>query len=698
MSGGGRIRGELGAQFGAARKLRPEFELRQLKASVRSRLFGTVEPSPTIGGYTVRHLIGRGGSGTVYAAVDPDGEPVALKVLQGYTPAALYRLKTEFRALAGVVHPNLVPLHNLVIRGRQAFLTMELIDGVDFLTHVRGTPPEGANIPRLRSALAQLVAGIAALHAAGKLHRDIKPSNVLVTPEGRVAILDFGLVHDLGDDQSVSRSYETVVGTPAYMAPELATGLQPRAASDWYSVGVMLYEALIGELPFRGSGLEVLCAKCREDPARARELDPSIPEDLDALCWRLLDRSPERRPDHVELLARVGARSWTQPGEDERVSRAAGGPTRRPRTRLFGRARQLQALERALHEVRPRHPVLVRVHGPSGTGKTALVQAFLDRVHTLGRGKVVAGRCYASESVPFKAFDSLVDGLMELLLGQRAERGALDGLLPKDAAALARVFPVLARVPEIAAQVEAAPEASDGPRGLRAAYAALRELLTRIVARWPLVLFIDDLQWGDSDSAALLAELLRGPDAPGVLFITGYRAEEALEAHERVAPSGDGPEVREIEVGPLTLEDAEAMARAELEVLSGGLELAAVDGDRYDVRLGDARVIARESRGSPLLVQELCQHVHGRVAHGDVALEARAVSLGQVVGERIKWLPGHARRVMEVIAVAGRPLDETTALRVADCGARGRAGLELLRSEHLVRRRATRSGSAVEVF
>ena len=269
MSGGGRSRGELDAQFGAARKLRPEFELRQLKASVRSRLFGTAEPSPTIGGYTVRHLIGRGGSGTVYAAVGPDGEPVALKVLQGYTPAALYRLKIEFRALAGVVHPNLVPLHKLVIHAGQAFLTMELIDGVDFLRHVRGESGRRADIPKLRAALAQLVAGIAALHAAGKLHRDIKPSNVLVTTENRVAILDFGLVHDLADDQSISRSYETVVGTPAYMAPELATGLQPRPASDWYSVGVMLYEALVGELPFTGSGLEVLCAKCREDPPRS---------------------------------------------------------------------------------------------------------------------------------------------------------------------------------------------------------------------------------------------------------------------------------------------------------------------------------------------------------------------------------------------------------------------------------------------
>ncbi len=639
----------------------------------------------------------------MYAAVGPDGEPVALKVLQGYTPAALYRLKIEFRALAGVVHPNLVPLHKLVIHGGQAFLTMELIDGVDFLRHVRGESGKHADIPKLRAALAQLVAGISALHAAGKLHRDIKPSNVLVTKEGRVAVLDFGLVHDLADDQSISRSYETVVGTPAYMAPELATGLQPRPASDWYSVGVMLYEALVGELPFTGSGLEVLCAKCREDPLRPRERDPSIPEDLDALCTRLLERSPERRPDHLELLARVGSGSSPRRGAaDERGARRVftGGRVR-DATRLFGRAKQLQALERALNEVRPRHPVLVRVRGPSGTGKTALVQAFLERVVTLGRGKVVAGRCYASESVPFKAFDSLVDGLMELLLEQRAQQRSLDGLLPVDVGALARVFPVLAHVPEVARLVEAAPEPADGQRGLRAAYSALRGLLTRIVARWPLVLFIDDLQWGDSDSTALMSELLRGPDAPGVLFITGYRADEAVSRTEgaearEVGLGEDGPEMREIELGPLSLEDAEAMARAEFATLAGERHGERSADARYDLRMGDARVIARESGGSPLLVQELCQHVHGRAARGGVGLEsARAVSLEQVVSERIMCLPSHARRVMEVIAVAGRPINEGSALRVANCGARGRAGLGILYSEHLVRRR---SGGAVEVF
>ena len=167
-------------------------EVRQLKASVRARLFGIVETPPTLGGYTIVQQIGRGGMGAVYEARDGHGEVVALKTLRGCEPAALVRFKHEFRALSDLVHPNLALLYSLVVAGDQAFLTMEHIDGVDLLSHLQACSGEG-----MRAALRQLVDGLAALHAAGKLHRDVKPTNVLVTREGRVVILDFGLVQEL---------------------------------------------------------------------------------------------------------------------------------------------------------------------------------------------------------------------------------------------------------------------------------------------------------------------------------------------------------------------------------------------------------------------------------------------------------------------------------------------------------------------
>ena len=226
--GGGGTDG-LGLQLQAARALEPGLEVQQLKAQVRARLFGTSEAPPTLGGYKIGRLIGRGGMGAVYEAQDERGEVVALKALRGCEPSALARFKHEFRALSDLVHPNLALLHSLVVADDQAFLTMERIDGVDFLAHVRAAPA-GQRVARLRGALAQLVDGLAALHAAGKLHRDVKPSNVLVTGEGRVVILDFGLVEELVGP--APEPGDPVAGTPAYMAPELLRGGAPSAASD----------------------------------------------------------------------------------------------------------------------------------------------------------------------------------------------------------------------------------------------------------------------------------------------------------------------------------------------------------------------------------------------------------------------------------------------------------------------------------
>src|SRR6185369_2121776 len=138
----------------------------------------------------------------------------------------------------------------------------------------------------------------------GKLHRDIKPSNVLVTAEGRVVILDFGLVEDIEPEL-----HETLLaGTPDYMSPEQGAQTGISKASDWYSVGVMLYQALTGRLPFRGKFFEIMTRKQTRDPIQPREVNPNVPRDLNDLCVRLLRRDPENRPTGREVLRILGVR------------------------------------------------------------------------------------------------------------------------------------------------------------------------------------------------------------------------------------------------------------------------------------------------------------------------------------------------------------------------------------------------------
>ncbi len=237
--------------------------------------------------FTLVRRLGTGGMGVVYEAYDQKrGELVALKTMRRVDPTALVRFKQEFRSLADITHPNLVNLYELFAVDDRWFFTMELVEGTDFVSYVRSRPPSspgqptppyppqsgrrdaGADRPRGSRAgarpvrpgtdlglpastragsatrCAQLAEGIEALHQSGKLHRDIKPTNVLVTPEGRVVLLDFGLTADLESSGRHRTTDRQIVGTVAHMSPEQAAGLSIAAASDWYSVGVMLYEVI----------------------------------------------------------------------------------------------------------------------------------------------------------------------------------------------------------------------------------------------------------------------------------------------------------------------------------------------------------------------------------------------------------------------------------------------------------------------
>ena len=609
--------------------------------------------------------------GVVYRALDrKSGRLVALKTMNRVGAIALLRFKHEFRTLLDVVHPNLITLYELICDGRNWFLTMELLEGVNFLRYVKtevatssvrqtsridvgdtvaraqtevipaweAQPPKpspsnviasevtpagrtlAASHPgRLRGALRQLAEGIESLHAAGKLHRDIKPSNVIVTRDGRVVLLDFGLAAEQDQDGQHLSTEEHLVGTVAYMAPEQASNRPVSPASDWYSVGVMLFEALTGRLPFLGGSITVLMNKERYDPPEPVELVPDVPEDLNALCAQLLKRKPEDRPSGPEILRRLGSLGVT----DERgsgkpgVHLTASPSTSGQRMTLVGRRHHRVALQSALDDMRQGRPVVVYLHGSSGAGKTALLQSFLDEQIERGDAVVLAGRCYERESVPYKALDSLIDSLSHYL-GRLPQLEAA-ALLPRDVGSLARVFPCLRRVEAVAQGQRRGLEAPDPQELRRRAFAALRELLARMGDWKPLILAIDDLQWGDVDSAALLIELLRPPDAPVLLFLATYRSEDRVTSpflqalskaqvlggatqEDHGACRGSGVVYRELELEPLAHDEAQAVAQAllgESELVESASRQSLLDA------------IVRESRGNPFFVAELVRHVQG---------------------------------------------------------------------------------------
>jgi serine/threonine protein kinase len=207
-----------------------------LRDAVRMPALGlpASEPAQLLEGrFRIERRLGEGGMGVVYQAYDAlRHERVALKTLTRLEPAGIYRLKQEFRSLSHVAHPNLVALHELFRDRDRWFFTMDHVEGVELTRYCAERPDDEAS---LQDLMRQLLSGVWAIHQAGKLHRDLKPSNVLVSPQGRVLILDFGLVTDQALDASGPTSDGALPGTPAYMAPEQAAGEAATPKSDLYA-------------------------------------------------------------------------------------------------------------------------------------------------------------------------------------------------------------------------------------------------------------------------------------------------------------------------------------------------------------------------------------------------------------------------------------------------------------------------------
>ncbi|HEX8703727.1 MAG TPA: protein kinase [Myxococcaceae bacterium] len=608
--------------------------------------------------FVLQRQLGAGAFGAVFEAHDRErNAPVALKLMRRRDPQALLLFKQEFRALTDVVHPNLVQFYELHSDGEQWFFTLELIRGRSFMEEVRAAP--GATQPfdegRLRAALRQLAEGLCFLHRAGKLHRDIKPSNVMVAQSGRVVLLDFGLVTDIAAGLQEAKG----AGTPRYMAPEQAAALPIGPAADWYSVGVMLYEALAGKPPY-------IQAPANAPPPPPSTLVPGVPEDLEALCLDLLAPAPEQRPSGAEVLERlVGTDARARSGE--RLAPA--------RTAFVGREGHLRQLEAMLTDCRAGSTAVALLHGPSGMGKSSLANRFLEQLQ--GQGAVVlSGRCFEQESVPYKMLDSLVDALYRHL--RRLPREQLEALVPQDVGALGRLFPLLGQL--ATGSGVPVPEAGDPAQLRRRGAWALRELLAGLVQRGTLVLFIDDLQWGDLDSAALLLEVLRPPHAPALLLLASYREDEvrtspalsALLQALRAEPY-TRLKVREVAVGALEPTESEALMRT----------LLGAEG------LGPASALISEGRGSPFFLTELARYLEetgpaaARSAEGDVPK-----GLDAVIQARLQRLPAPARRLLEIISVAGQPLERASASHVASGAEGGEEQLQalaLLRAGQLLR-------------
>jgi serine/threonine protein kinase/Tfp pilus assembly protein PilF len=287
-----------------------------------------------LGHYLVLERLGAGGMGEVYVAEDERlGRKVALKFLpeeMAAEPERRKRFECEARALASLNHPNIVTIHSVEEREGLVFLVMERVEGSSLRDLLERGP---LSIEKLVDIGRQIVEGLGAAHDARVLHRDLKPDNVMVTHDGRVKLLDFGLAKLLvppgADSDALTMARETspgmTLGTAGYMAPEQALGRNVDARADVFALGVLVYEMATGTNPFRGETLAAFFdALLNKPPAPARSVNPALPSDLARILEKALEKNPARRYQSTrELLA-----DWVRVGEGTISSALPSAPPR----------------------------------------------------------------------------------------------------------------------------------------------------------------------------------------------------------------------------------------------------------------------------------------------------------------------------------------------------------------------------------
>jgi serine/threonine protein kinase len=267
--------------------------------------------------YRLDKELGEGGMAIVYQATDLMLErTIAVKILRkdfSASTAFQERFKEEARAAANLTHPNIVTVHDFGFDQDRLFIVMEYVPGTDLKEIIKNT---GAlPIPLASRLFVQACAGIGYAHRAGLVHCDIKPHNMLITPDNRLKVTDFGIARAMASVKHDERS-QAIWGSPAYFSPEQAAGRAPSPASDVYSLGIVLFEILTGQLPFTNPSPQELALLHRTvEPPSPRYLNPEISPALEEIILKVLSKEASSRYRTADQLGRIVI-SFTETQED----------------------------------------------------------------------------------------------------------------------------------------------------------------------------------------------------------------------------------------------------------------------------------------------------------------------------------------------------------------------------------------------
>jgi len=486
------------------------------------------------GRYAVLKKLGEGGKGIVYKVRDTVlNRVVAIKMLKNPVSEgeAYSRFITEAQSVAKLNHPNIVSIHDIGKEDGKQFFVLEFVEGHDLRDLMQASPEGRCDIQTVLRVGVDVCNALQYAHSQGILHRDIKPENIKVTAEGVAKLMDFGLAKMLGQPRQTQEG--VIVGTVAYVAPEIALGKGADARSDLYSLGAVLYEALTGRPPFAGDDpVKIIFSHVHDHPVSPDKLNPKVPQPLAECVTKLLEKDPERRyQTATDLLGALRDLAGESPREVRvplpKPSVAASGPQSYGvrEVKLIDRVEEMALLREAVDRAVRGEGGLVFLYGEPGIGKTRLARE-IGAYGRLRGMQVLSGRCpalFRMDGVPpYILWNEVIKDYLEMCTPQQLYRAI--GLYPSE------VCKLVPQIKEKLGTVPMSPPLSPEDERDRL-FEAVSQFVTNISKESPLLVVLDDLQWTDQSSLLLLHYLARGVQKEPMLLLGTYRHTDIDEKH-----------------------------------------------------------------------------------------------------------------------------------------------------------------------
>jgi len=549
------------------------------------------------GRYAVLKKLGEGGKGIVFKARDTSlNRVVAIKMLKNpvTTGEAYTRFITEAQSVAKLNHPNIVSIHDIGKEDEKPFFVLEFVEGQSLRDLIETSPEGRCDIPTVLRIGMDVCGALQYAHSQGILHRDVKPENIMITAEGVAKLMDFGLARMLGQPRQTQDG--VIVGTVAYVAPEIALGKGADAKSDLYSLGAVLYEAVTSRPPFPGEDpVKIIFSHIHDYPVSPDKLNPKVPHALAECVMKLLEKDPAKRyqsaADLLKVLRDVAEESLREaapPAQKPILVVPSPRPAGRKEIQLVDRVEEMNQLKEAVNRAVRGEGGLLFLRGEAGVGKTRLTREMGAYARLRGMN-VLYGRCPALLTMtgipPYILWSEVIRDYLQASALEQLYR--VIGFYPAEVSKL---------VPELRQRLGAIPQSIqiDPEHERDRLFEAVSQFITNVSKEAPLLVVLDDLQWTDQSSLLLMHYLARGVSRERLLLVGAYRDSEVDEKHPLSPVLTELNRERLLESVPLRHMSPEDVSEMIKQIL-----------EQDDVRKEFCQLVYQKTGGNPFYVEEV---------------------------------------------------------------------------------------------